>query len=156
MVLFCAFTTSAAFAGEQFEVFGVHLDQEPNVIKSKLTEKFGKKWKCGENPKSTGLRTKEFLCGGYNNFNAAVYYSYNIETSQLKFSCTTYGGCGGDDALEQVRRLLEDRWNIKFKLTTYEEIKIFEYETPSTSLSLGKYALRINHKNKNKNNPSFD
>jgi len=51
---------------------------------------------------------------------------------------------------------LEDRWNIKFKLTTYEEVKIFEYETPSTILRLQKYSLTINHKNKNKNNPSFD
>ena len=135
VVLFCAFTTSAAFAGEQFEVFGVHLDQEPNVIKSKLTEKFGKKWQCSENPKPSEPSTKEFMCGGFNPLDAAVYYSYNIETSVLKFSCHAYGGCGGDDALEQVRRLLEDRWNIKFEifkskavLFPHEEITSFFYK----------------------------
>ena len=71
-------------------------------------------------------------------------------------------GWGGDDALEQVRQLLEDRWNVNFM---YEErqpsdilirlTKQFTNKTPSTNVFLNKFGLDIIHKNKNKNNPSF-
>ena len=161
VILFCVFATSAAIAGEQFEVFGVHLDQEPKVIRSKLAEKFGKKWKCEDQPPD--FDTQIYTCGGHGIYSSIVYYDYNVEWSSLIFDCAAYGGCGGDDALEQVRRLLEDRWNIKFEILKfkspifpYEEVKIFLHETPSTRLDLSKYNLKINHKKKNKNNPSFD
>lgn len=110
--MFCVFTTIEAVAGEQFEVFGVHSDQELSVIKSKLTEKFGKKWRCEDQRDDGGL--KIFTCGGFNYFDANVYYDYTVERSCFKFSCHSYGGCGGDDALKQVRQFLEDRWNITF------------------------------------------
>jgi hypothetical protein len=157
VVLFCLFTTSESFAGEQFEVFGIHLDQNPDVIKSKIRDQFDKKWGCKDLAPQGNYNV--FVCGGHNYFDSAIYYSYDIERSELMASCFIYKGCGGEDALEQVRRILEDRWNINFsekQTSAYPPTKYFDYSNSSTDISLTKFSLRISHKNKNKNNPSFD
>ena len=43
-----------------------------------------------------------------------VFYRFNSSETQLFSKCSVYGGCSGDHALEQVLRLLEDRWKINF------------------------------------------
>ena len=75
----------------------------------------------------------------------------------LKFHCSIYEGCGGNDAWEQVRRILEDRWNIKFSERQLTIVtKYFTYDNSPTSVALRKHNLTIYHENKNKNNPAFD
>ena len=59
--LFYLFTASQTFAGEQLEIFGIHLDQNPDVIKSKIIDRFDKKWGCKEH---APLGKKIFVCGG--------------------------------------------------------------------------------------------
>ena len=153
VVLFYFFTANQTFAGEQLEIFGIHLDQNPDVIKSKIIDRFDKKWGCKEH---ATLRKKFFACGGNNILNSVIYYYHGTETSVMKFSCTIYGGCGGEDALEQVRRILEDRWNIKFSEKSTEMTDYFFYENHSTEVDLTKFSVKFYHKNKNKNNPVFD
>ena len=82
--MFCVFTTIVAVAGEQFEVFGVHSDQELSVIKSKLTEKFGKKWRCEDQRDDGGL--KIFTCGGFNYFDDNMYYDYTVKGHVLNLA----------------------------------------------------------------------
>ena len=155
VVLFYLFTTSQTFAGEQFEIFGIHLDQNPDVIKSKIRDRFDKKWGCKEDVESG---QNIFVCGGYNIENSRIFYSHDIENSRLMFHCTIYEGCGGNDAWEQVRRILEKRWNINFsrKYISVERGVVFRYSNRSTSVALTKHSLTIYHTNKNKNNPVFD